>query len=162
MQSSCTTLNGNESIVTLSSDSEDELPSLSQRISLTRNTSSFKTCPVNGGVVKQAVGKGKEKQGSSSSSIEYSIVGDEVASASCVIRQPAVSKSYSSDNPIRSTADVMTTVHDDVSMLTRPTKGQTIGPSSNCNIISIHDDDPPTSLSQLSQSSPVALSSTNK
>ena len=108
------------------------------------------------------MGKGKEKQGSLSS-LECRIVIDDAASTSCMIKQPAVSKSSSSNIPTSSTADIMTIGHDEaVTMPMRPTKGQIIRTTSNCNIIGIHDDDPPTSMSQQSQNSPVASSPTNK
>ena len=146
-------------VVTLSSDSEDELPSLSQRIGLTKTTAgSSNDCPVNGGMVEKIMGRGEKKQGDDkdlSSSTSY-----EVPSESRLTRPPNVNR-FSSSN---SASGVMATAHSEtVSMLMGHTNGQSVGTNSNCDIITIHDDDPPTtSESQQSQNSPVTSSLTNK
>ena len=159
--------NNDNSIVTLSSDSEDELPSLSQRIGLTKTAGGHsKDCPVNGGVAEQAMSRGEKKHGDDKGSplltMECRVISNEVPSASCLTRPPAVSR-LSNPNIATSTTAIMATAHNEtVSMPMGPTNGRSMGINSNCNIITIHDDDdPPTCTSQQSQNSPVASNLTN-
>ena len=159
--SSSSVHNNDNSIVTLSSDSEDELPSLSQRIGLTKTAAgSSKDCPVNGGMVEQAMDRGEKKQGDDRGppllTTKCRIISDEVPSASCLTRPPTVSR-ISGHN---SATAVMATAHNGtISMPTGPTNGDLIGTS---NIITIDDDDSSTSYSQKSQDSPVSSSLTNQ
>lgn len=150
--------------VTLSSDSEDELPPLSQRICLTKSAvGCSKDFPVNGGEAEQAMGRGEKKQWDDEGLPLLTVeCRDEVPSESCLTGPPTVNRFSSSD----STSDVMATTHNEtVSMLMGHTNSQSVGTSSNSDIdiITIHDDDSPTtSTSQQSQNSPITSSLTNK
>ena len=140
--------------MTLSSDSEDELPSLSQRIGFTMTASgSSKDFSV-----KQAAGRGEKKQWDDEGlTVECR---DEVPSELCLTGLPTVNKFSTCNNA----SGVMATIHNEtVSMPMGHTNGQSVGTNSDCDIITIHDDDiPTTSASQQSQNSPVTSSLTNK
>ena len=160
--SSSSVHNNYNSIVTLSSDSEDELPSLSQRIGLTKTAAgSSKDCPVNGGIVEQAMDRGEKKQrddrGPPLLTTKCRIISDEIPSASCLTRTATMSR-ISGHN---SATAVMATAHNGtISMPTGPTYGDLIVGTSN--IITIDDYDSSTSYSQKSQDSPVSSSLTNQ
>ena len=151
--------NNDLSIVTLSSDSEDELPSLSQRIGFTKTASgSSKDFSVNGDRTKQATGRGEKKQWDDEGlTVECR---DEVPSESCSTGLPTVNKFSTCNNA----SGVMATIHNEtVSMPMGHTNGQSVRTNSDCDIITIHDDDiPTTSASQQSQNSPIASNLTNK
>ena len=124
--------------MTLSSDSEDELPSLSQRIGLTKAVGSCKW-PTNGGLPsEQAVDRGG-KEHKVSSSMECRFISNEVpSSTSCVTGQGELNalckRSNLNSATTVTTAAVMVMAHNNaVSMPIEHTE---------CDVITINDNSP--------------------
>ena len=123
--------------MTLSSDSEDELPSLSQRIGLTKALGSCKG-PTSGGLSsEQAVDRGYKKH--KVSSMECRFISNEVfSSTSCVAGQGELNALCKHSNlnsaTTVTTAAVMVMPHNNtVSMLMEHTE---------CDVITINDNSP--------------------
>lgn len=123
----------------LSSDSEDELPSLSQRIGLSKTTESSKE-PINS---EETVCRGKNKWPYKGSPLllvkEYGVTCTEVPSVSSTTVQ-ITSHRYLNPNsaPATTAALIVTACDDAVSTAAEPTRSHTTG-TNNCDIITIND-----------------------
>ena len=155
--SSSSITNHDYSIVMLSSDSEDELPSLSQRIGLSKGTNN--PVNINGSVIEKAVVQAERKL-SDGKAMEHGVASDEISTASNMTSATALLNKQS----ISITTAVIVTAHDDtVSMSTAPTVSHKIGANKD-EVVTIDDDNssPPTMDHQLLGSSTTTSISANK
>lgn len=116
----------------LSSDSEDDLPSLSQRIGFSKTVGSSKE-PINGEVTV-ALGRVISYMGLPLLVMECGVTNSEVLSVSNM----TTSHRHLNPNNSASDAAIMVTAHDDddVSVATEPKNGHTTT-TNNCDIITI-------------------------
>lgn len=127
--------------MTLSSDSEDDLPPLSQRIGVTKPAVSSKD-HVNGGIVEQVLGR-REGKGryDDNLSMECRVISDEVPSKQHVTGPAALSKDSAPDNT--TTTAAMVIAHNDaVSMPTASKDDHMTATNNKHDVITINDDLP--------------------
>lgn len=142
------------SIVTLSSDSEDDLPSLSQRIGLTRTVCSSTKDPVEQGVHRS---EGKLGDDKGLSAMECIVIRSEVPSASPTTGQADFNK-HPRPNDTATTSITMTAHDDTISMPTAPTNSQAMETNNKYEVVTIGDDNSPSTMDQL----PPASTLTNR